>query len=314
LPTPEACTAQASRNSSPATNTFSPYWLLSTSASFCGTLARAAPRRGPGHCGDPADPDHDAPSEALEADRDAPGPSGILERRRSLVPKRLRLRPGPACCSWLLALPDALCHQRCLPAARSDACLPPSAPGPRAGPHSRPLTSHPRPGVQRPPTPTAHSALCSPAPSVDPKPAIPAAADLAPRVLLHPGPPQPAPHPCADASRPTPLPTSPARPGNSTARCRPPAPGMPRRVAWEGTQGVAGASSRGGGRGCRRAGSPALSCRLRCPGLSPRVCMGDARGAGERASVHLFIFVPEFLSDLCFAVCLATGGVRGSLQ
>lgn len=89
LPTPVACTAQASRNSSPATNTFSPYWLLRISASFCGTLV---PRRGPEACGDPraregggrghsAIPDGAARGEPedAEGEEDAPGPPGIFQ-------------------------------------------------------------------------------------------------------------------------------------------------------------------------------------------------------------------------------------------
>lgn len=89
LPTPVACTAQANRNSSPATNTFSPYWLLRISASFCGTLA---PRRGPEACGDPrareggggghsAIPEGAARAEPedAEGEEDAPGPPGIFQ-------------------------------------------------------------------------------------------------------------------------------------------------------------------------------------------------------------------------------------------
>lgn len=80
LPTPEACTAQASRSSSPATNTISPYWLLSASASFCGTLARTAPRRRPGDSGDPAGPDDPLPGarRAAWGEAGAPSPSGIV--------------------------------------------------------------------------------------------------------------------------------------------------------------------------------------------------------------------------------------------
>lgn len=109
LATREACTAQASSSSSPATNTLSPYWLLSASASFCRALARAAPRAACGEAG-------------------APWPSGILARRAlSLVP------PAPLPSA---SRPSALARPP-TPALRASAPLPSgNPPGPlSAVPH-----------------------------------------------------------------------------------------------------------------------------------------------------------------------------------
>ena len=155
LPTPEACTAQASRNSSPATNTFSPYWLLSASASFCGKLERMAPRRGAGDCGGPgagswgggqaAGPDEPLSGLLRNAwgEAGAPWPSGIIEGPAlSLVPGVAATRAPPAapvpCPS-----PDALCQPARCPDHPRPPDLPPSGPCPRSRYPPDPLTTFP---------------------------------------------------------------------------------------------------------------------------------------------------------------------------
>lgn len=165
LPTPEACTAQASRNSSPATNTFSPYWLLSASASFCGKLARMAPRRGAGDSGDSGGPGAGSwgggqaagPDEPLSGllrnawgEAGAPWPSGIIEGPAlSLVPGAAATRAPPAAPVFCPS-PDALCQTARCPDHPRTPDLPPSAPYPRSRYPPDPLTTFPPPAPRRP--------------------------------------------------------------------------------------------------------------------------------------------------------------------
>lgn len=143
LPTPVACTAQASRNSSPATNTFSPYWLLSVSASFCGTLA---PRRGLEACGDPrargggggghAEIPDGAACEELEdaaGEEGAPGPPGIFQSGPQAAAPAPHVAPG--FCSF----PTPSGHQPVSPVPSDPALLQYSLPSVR----SQPLASLP---------------------------------------------------------------------------------------------------------------------------------------------------------------------------